>query len=172
MVITKDDAIAQRCAQLKNQGVADYRQYWHDVIAYNYRMTNIAAAIGLAQLEQAEKILQLKRQIAAWYSEALQGLALKVHAPVGDVYHSYWMCSILLDDPAQRDPLRKHLEQAGIETRPLFYPVHTMPMYLTQAEDFPIANSLGSRGMNLPSWPELTQQQVGTIAQKIREFLS
>ena len=70
--------------------------YWHDAIGYNYRMTNIAAAIGLAQLERADDIIQKKIELAGWYDEALADLPVTRHAPVGDVRHTFWMYSILI----------------------------------------------------------------------------
>ncbi len=172
MVVTSNEELYRRCAQLKNQGVSSHLMYWHDTIAYNYRMTNLCAAIGLAQLEQVSDILEKKRQIAQWYATDLNNLPLRTHIEVGKVKHSYWMCSILLNDAQHRDSLRTYLSQAGVETRPLFYPVHTMPMYSTPAEKYPVAESLGSRGINLPSWPGLTRAQVKTVTDKIREYFA
>jgi perosamine synthetase len=88
MVVVKDESVARRAFHLKNQGVSQSREYWHDILAYNYRMTNICAAIGLAQLERAPEILAQKRQIAQWYSEGLEGLPLKVHREQADTTHS------------------------------------------------------------------------------------
>lgn len=170
MVVTQHKNLYDRLIHLKGQGVANYRQYWHDVIGFNYRMTNICAAIGLAQLEQADDFIKAKRQLANWYKEYLAGLPIKFHDEIGEVYHSYWMCSILVKDEEMRNPLRKHLEKAGIETRPLFYPVHTMPMYNHRYQMFPVAEKLGSRGINLPSWPGVTKEQVDFICITIKEF--
>jgi perosamine synthetase len=133
-------------------------------------MTNICAAIGLAQLEQATDILAKKRQVADWYRDGLQSLPLICHSEMPQTVHSYWMCSIAVDDPAHRNPLRQHLKQEGIETRPLFFPSHTMPHCLTN-ESFPVAESLASRGINLPSFPELTNSQIKYICNEIKNFL-
>jgi perosamine synthetase len=172
MVVMKDKDLYTRAANLKNQGVSRTKQYWHDLIAYNYRMTNICAAIGLAQLEQIDEILKRKRQIAEWYQENLQGLPLVTHEPVGDITHSYWMCSILVDEAKQRDLLRAKLDSSGIETRPFFYSTHQLPMYFKEPGSFPVAESLSARGINLPSWPGLEQEQVKFISQQIREFFA
>ncbi|WP_439112236.1 DegT/DnrJ/EryC1/StrS family aminotransferase [Hydrogenophaga sp.] len=169
MVVAKNKSVMDRAYLLKNQGVSPSREYWHDVVAYNYRMTNICAAIGLAQLEQASDILAKKRQVAHWYREGLKGLPLSCHSEMPDTAHSFWMCSIAVNNSAQRNPLREHLKQAGIETRPLFYPSHTMPHCATQ-ETFPVAESLASRGINLPSYPALTEEQVKSICAVIRKF--
>lgn len=170
MVVTNDETLFDRTVHFKGQGLAKHREYWHDVIGYNYRMTNICAAIGLAQLEQADDFIAKKRQILEWYKECLQGLPITIHGEIGDVRHSYWMISILVDKPEHRDPLRKALSSAGVETRPLFYPVHTMPMYASKFQRHPVAESLGWRGINLPSWPELNKGQVEFISRVISTF--
>ncbi|HEY5503643.1 MAG TPA: DegT/DnrJ/EryC1/StrS family aminotransferase, partial [Sedimentisphaerales bacterium] len=149
---------------------ANHREYWHDVIGYNYRMSNICAAIGLAQLEQADEFISRKRQIAEWYKAALQGQPVTVHGEFGAVRHSYWMVSILVEKAQQRDPLREVLTAAGIETRPLFYPIHTMPMYAQKFQRHPVAENLGWRGINLPSWPYLSKEQVERICLEICSF--
>jgi len=88
-----------------------------------------------------------------------------------DTVHSFWMCSIAVNDPAQRNPLREHLKKAGIETRPLFFPSHTMPHCATQ-ETFPVAESLASRGINLPSYPALSEIQVASICAAIKTYFA
>ncbi len=170
IVTTNDETLFDRAVHFKGQGLAKHREYWHDVIGFNYRMTNICAAIGIAQLEQAEKFLEKKRKIADLYYDELKNLPVTVHRAIGNVRHSYWMCSILVDNPSQRDPLRAALENAGVETRPLFYPIHTMPMYSQKFQRHPVAESLGWRGINLPSWPGLTHEQVKLICQVIANF--
>jgi perosamine synthetase len=169
MVVTNDDTLYDRAVHFKGQGLAKHREYWHDVIGYNYRMTNICAAIGLAQLEQADDFLASKRQVAECYRSCLADVPVIFHPEAEDVRHSYWMCSILVNDPAQRDPLRNALSAKGVETRPLFYPVHTMPMYSHKYQKHPVAENLGWRGINLPSWPGLSQDQVLFICEVIKQ---
>lgn len=171
MVVSKYKDVHERACHLKSQGVSKTREYWHDELAFNYRMTNICAAIGLAQLERADEIIALKRQIADWYREALEGLPLQMHAEQPGTRHSYWMCSVLLDDPSQRQALRDHLKSKGIETRPLFAPAHNMPHCKTN-ETFPVAQNLSSRGMNLPSYPTLSREQVQQVVEEIRSYFA
>lgn len=171
IVVTNDETLFDRAVHFKGQGLAKHREYWHDVIGYNYRMTNICAAIGLAQLEQAKGFIEKKRQIATWYKDNLKNLPLTVHGEFGDVRHSYWMVSILVEKAEQRDLLRLALSDAGIETRPLFYPVHTMPMYASKYQRHPVAENLGWRGMNLPSWPGLSKAEVEFICRTISTFI-
>jgi perosamine synthetase len=171
MVVTGDKSLHERVVHLKGQGLAKGRHYWHDVTGYNYRMTNICAAIGLAQLEQAETFLSKKRKIADWYARELNGVPVVFHRETADVRHSYWMCSILVDEPKTRDSLSRSLEEEGIETRPLFSPVHTMPMYAERGEVHPVAERLAPRGINLPSWPGLQRAQVRHICEVVRTAL-
>jgi perosamine synthetase len=166
MVVTNSPLLHSRSVQYKGQGVSKEKPYWHDVIGYNYRMTNICAAIGLAQLERADVIIAQKRSLADQYQGLLEGLPITFHQEVGDVQHAYWMCSILVED--SRDLLMHHLASQGIETRPLFYPIHSMPMYQRPGGYFPVADNLGARGISLPSWPDLQPEQVEWICEEIR----
>ncbi len=173
MVISHSKELIERAFHIKNQGVTT-RTYWHDILATNYRMTNITAAIGLAQLERIEEILLRKSEIAGIYREAFRDSPFEFHRESENTVHSYWMCSILTEKQQQRDPLRAFLSENGIETRPLFYPAHTMPFYYEANKngDFRIANDLSSRGINLPSYPALTNEDVDTIARKVLAFVS
>jgi perosamine synthetase len=170
MVVTNDETLHSRAVHFKGQGLAEHRQYWHDVIGYNYRMTNICAALGLAQLEQAELFLRRKREIAELYREELKGVAVSMQGEAEHAIHSYWMCTILVHDAARRGPLRDHLAARGIETRPTFYPVHTMPMYAERFQRHPVAEDIGWRGINLPSWPGLSDEEVRYVCAAIKEF--
>jgi len=169
MVVAKTKDLIDKAFHLKNQGVSQMREYWHDIVAYNYRMTNICAAIGLAQIEQADVIIEKKRQIALWYQNKLKGLPLKTHDESPNTRHSYWMCSVLLDSPEHRQPLRDLLKANEIETRPLFYPAHTLPPYLKNLS-FPIAEKLSARGINLPSYPDLTKEDVTKVCDVIASY--
>jgi perosamine synthetase len=170
MVVTNDETLHDRVVHFKGQGLAMHRQYWHDVIGYNYRMTNICAAIGLAQLEEINTIIEKKLLIAKYYKEGIKSLPLSFHEEYGDVRHSYWMCSVVVENPEQRDQLRSHLESFNIETRPVFYPVHTMPMYSQKFERHVNAEKIGWRGLNLPSFPSLTKENQNFIIDTIKDF--
>jgi perosamine synthetase len=168
MVVLRDPEVRRLALKLRGQGLADTREYWHDIIGFNYRMTNICAAIGLAQLERADRFLARKRAIALRLANLLTGLPLTPHREVPGTTHSYWMISVAVENAADRDPLRTTLRRAGIETRPLFHPVHTMPMYAAGQTGLARAIDLGARGVNLPSWPGMTDADVVAIAETIR----
>jgi perosamine synthetase len=174
MVASADKQLIDKVAHLKNQGVSQSIQYWHDVVGYNYRMTNICAAIGLAQLEKIQTILDLKEQVANNYRSALHGSSLLLQPQRPGSYHSYWMCSVLIPKGLNRNDLALFLADNGIETRPVFVPVHTMPMYVQHAkgQDFPVAEEISARGITLPSYPSLTPSDITFIADKVLEFVN
>lgn len=172
MVVTNDDGLHEHCLRLRGQGLAVGQVYWHDIVGYNFRMTNVCAAIGLAQLERISEILQSKKELATWYDQELADLPVELHSPVSEaIGHSHWMYSALFPE-GKRARVSAHLEERGIETRPTFAPVHLMPMYHEPGGSYPVAEALGSRGLNLPSWPGLKRAQVRYIAQVIKDALS
>jgi perosamine synthetase len=170
MVVCNNQTLLERAVHLKGQGLASHRQYWHDVIGYNYRMTNICAAIGIAQLERADEFLARKAQIAARYRANLADLGITFQEEVPGTRHSHWMIAFLFSHAAGRDPLRNWLESRGIETRPVFYPIHTMPMYAQRFQAHPVSEDTARRGINVPSWPGLSDHDVDYICETVRGF--
>ena len=96
--MTNSDYLHERIFKIKGQGLAKYREYWHDTLGFNFRMTNIQAAIGLAQFEQVDKFIDKKRQVANWYKRYLKGLPVEFHDETENVKHTYWMNSILVEN--------------------------------------------------------------------------
>lgn len=172
MIVTNDKTLFERAVHIKGQGLAAHREYWHDTIGYNYRMTNIAAAIGLAQFEQIEKFVNRKIELAEYYEKSLRNLPVHIHPSIGDVKHTYWMVSVMCEDVEDRDRLRGYLKERGIETRPTFYPIHTMPMYSNKYQRLPVAEKLGWSGINLPSYPALKDDELKYVCDNIREYFS
>jgi perosamine synthetase len=171
MVVTGNPTLAERVAHLKGQGLAKFREYWHDIVGYNYRMTNLCAAIGCAQMQRLEGTLERKREIAELYRREL-GDVMEFQGEVEGMEHSHWMVCGLLPSGLLRDPMREALGERGIETRPVFYPLHSMPMYSAGYRRMPHSDALSSRGINLPSYPELTDQEVCWVCENFREVLS
>ncbi len=165
IIVTDNEEWAKRAFFLENQGRTSDNPYWHPEVAYNYRMTNIQAAIGLAQLERIEEMLNIRRRNAAHYNRRLgkvPGLTLPPEAEWAQ--NVYWMYSVLVDNEfgINRDTLRAKLREKNIDSRPFFYPVHTLPMYNT-GQLLPVAQDLGRRGLNLPSGATLTPNQIDYI---------
>ena len=172
MVTTDDDALAARLRLFRGQGVDPQRRYWFPVIGYNYRMTNIAAAIGLAQLERIDIHLERRKAIAEAYNKALGPLSEWISLPRSEPWaeHCYWMYTITLRESVTktRDEVMRHLDEDGIETRPIFYPMHVLPPYRDSAAgSFPRAEFSSSRGINLPTHGNLTEQDIRYVAQAV-----
>lgn len=171
MVVTNNETLHRRAVHLKGQGLAEHRQYWHDVVGYNYRMTNIACAIGLAQLERSDELISKKRRISEYYQNAFKDTHIKTHNEQPNTIHSYWMNSVILEcNQEQRDKFREYLSGKGIDTRPLFYPVHTMPMYSHRYQSHKVAEDISRRGFNIPSYPDLTEEELKYICNTILNY--
>jgi perosamine synthetase len=164
MVVTADPVLAENLRRLRGQGLVPGSEYQHDRIGYNYRMTNICAAIGLAQVERIDAILERKRAVDAAYRRALAGSGLAFQSFDEATTPGHWMVSVLAPDADRCRRLRTALTAAGVETRPLFPPVHRMPMYAAPGAHFPVADDLAARGFNLPSWHELDRDDIDYIA--------
>ncbi len=169
MIVTNNSVWADKAASLRDHGMARDRRYWHPVIGYNYRLTNLQAALGVAQLERLDEFIALKRRNAALYNAGLrgvQGVTLPSEAPWAQSV--YWMYSIVLapDFPLGRDELMAWLKQRQIDSRPFFYPIHTMPPY-ANGESLPVAEDLADRGLNLPSAVTLSAEDIGRVCSAI-----
>jgi perosamine synthetase len=164
MVVSRDAKVHALICKLRGQGLAGDKEYWHDVVGYNYRMTNICAAIGVAQMERADELIARKRALADSMRNAMADLPLLFHLEQPGTTHSFWMITALAKSEAERDGLRRALRLEGIETRPVFHPAHTLPMYAAGQTGLDISVDLAARGLNLPSWPGLSANQVAEIA--------
>jgi perosamine synthetase len=168
MVTTNDDALAERLRLFRGQGVDPKRRYWFPVVGYNYRMTNIAAAIGLAQLERIDVYLRARKAVAEGYQQRLGHLSDRIALPISENWaeHTYWMYTIRLQDSVakERDQVIRDFEAHGIETRPVFYPMHILPPYHEDGRPFPRAELCGARGINLPTHAQLTDYDMDRVA--------
>lgn len=173
MVVTNNDEYAAKIRVLRDHGMDKNKRYWHPVLGYNYRLTNVQAALGVAQVEKIEQILAKKRANAKLYSEKLLNVA-GVTLP-GEMFYAknvYWLYSILINESEfglTRDMLMKKLQERGIETRQLFYPVHSQPIYAT-GESFPVAENISRCGLSLPSSVKLTEKSICEIAETIKNL--
>jgi len=166
MCVTNDAALANRMRVLRGHGMDPHRKYWHPLVGYNYRLTNLQAALGVAQLPRMNQWIEKRRWIFSRYRELL--------APLGDAVYflpersgtksACWMSLVLLRDPAGRDALLEHLSSEGIESRPLFWPVHHLPPYRGAATaPLPATEDVSRRGILLPSHPKLTEADLEVI---------
>ncbi|MEO0225045.1 MAG: DegT/DnrJ/EryC1/StrS family aminotransferase [candidate division WOR-3 bacterium] len=173
MITTNDANLYERMRHLRDHAMSKEKRYWHTEVGFNYRMTNIQAALGLAQLERVDEIIAKKRLIFKWYKEGLkdiEGIKLNYEAPWAK--NVYWMVCLEVEGytEKQRDELMKRLKEKNIDTRPYFYPLSDMPMF--EKADTPIAHKVYQRGLNLPSYFDITREDVQYICEVIRGFLS
>jgi perosamine synthetase len=174
MLVTDDPALAERAAFLRDHAMDPRRRYYHPEVGFNYRMTNIQAAIGCAQLEQAEAILDRRKVLAATYEAELAGLPGLVRPPAAPwAENVYWMYSVLVEPGfgRDRDAVREGLRARGVDSRPFFVPLHEQPPY-REAAAFPVATALARTGLNLPSGTGLTSAEIATVGAALRELAS
>lgn len=175
MVLTNNEILAAKMRQLKGQGMDPKRRYWFPIIGYNYRMTNVQAALGLAQLENIEWHLSQRERVYLTYRKYLSSREdIIFQGELNDTKSSYWMISVIIDKPGlNRDLLMKKMLEHGIETRPFFYPMHILPPYkrTSRNQTFPVADSIYGRGINLPSYGTLTEEDIQYIANTLCKIL-
>jgi len=157
MVVSDNQEIMDKVNILKNHGMNKSRKYWHDIVGYNYRMTNLQAALGLAQLEQIEEKIAAKRKIAQKYSSLLKDSFVTPSEEKG-TRNVYWLYWIQANNP---DLLAENLEKKGIESRRFFYPLSSMPPF--KAHVLKNADNAFRKGLCLPSYPGLSDSEIEEI---------
>ena len=175
MLVTNDEGVFERARVLRDHGMSRERRYWHPVVGYNYRLTNLQAAIGVAQLDRLDEIQENKREIDRLYRAQLGGVPGLVMPPSAAWAEPVcWLFSLLVDSAVAgctRDELLRHLEQKNIGCRPLFHPLHVQPPYRTK-RDYPASRSLSDRGLTLPSAVGLGERDITYICDVIRQFIA
>jgi len=174
MITTNDDELMRLARRLRDHAFSDERHFWHKYLGFNYRMTNLQAAIGLAQTERLDELVEIRRTNAARYTAALSkvpGLTLPVERPWAR--NVYWMYGVLVEDEygISRDELRRRLARRGIETRTFFIPIHLQPIYYRHYEGrrYPVSEELCRRGLYLPSGATLTGTEIDYVCEMVRE---
>lgn len=178
MLVTNDKALADKARILKNHAFTKPRFIHHDV-GFNYRMANIQAAIGVAQLENAEKLVNMRKTNAELYYEELggvEGITLPPKCPYGTSV--YWMYGILVDEKKfgrGKDEIMALLEKSGVDTRSFFYPMHLQPVYMKNPEidcsgKYPVSEQLYNQGFYLPSSGHLTPDQIKRVCDVLKSL--
>lgn len=179
MILTDDDVIAENCRGLRNLCFQPEKRFIHERLGWNLRMTNLQAAIGLAQLERLDDFVLRKRTMGLKYTELFSDL-LSVQLPLECTQYSeniYWVFGLLIKESAgiNAQEMMKKLAARGIGTRPFFYPMHKQPvlmrMGLFKGESYPVAEMLYRQGFYIPSGLALTDSQINYSAQVVREIL-
>jgi perosamine synthetase len=172
MITTNDQTFAERCRSLRDHAMSKAKRYWHEELGYNYRITNLQAALGCAQLERAEELIGGRRQVCAWYAQELGHLdGVTVKRSSAWAMPSCWLMCVEIDglNELRREDLMQRLRKRGVDSRPFFYPMSEMPYF--RAADTPIAHAISARGLNLPTYIGLTFDDVRSISQIMGEEL-
>jgi len=174
MITTDDEKYNLRCRYLRDHAMSKEKRYWHTEVGYNYRITNIQAALGCAQLERVGELMEKRRQLYAWYSQALKNVeGLELNKTSAWATNSYWLICMRYNGwrtELERDQFMIKLKSEGIDSRPFFYPLSEMP-YLNMKADTPVTYSVYGSGINLPTYFDLTEDQVKTICNSIIHIL-
>jgi perosamine synthetase len=179
MILTDDDGLAERCRSLRNLCFQPGRRFVHEELGWNLRMSNLQAALGVAQLERLDEFVARKRRMGRSYTALLADLpGLQLPLPATEYAENiYWVYGIVLDDavPFDAEEAMRRLHQAGVGTRPFFWPMHEQPVFrkmgLFRDERHPVAERLARRGFYLPSGLALTETQIEQVAQAVKECL-
>jgi perosamine synthetase len=179
MIVTDDGRLADRCRSLRNLCFLPHQRFLHEELGWNFRMTNLQAAIGIAQLERLDEHVARKRVMGKKYTELLRDIR-GIQLPLSETQYAeniYWVYGIVLkeDTPMSAREAMSRLAEKGIGTRPFFYPMHLQPVFhkmgLFENESYPVAERLSERGFYIPSGLALTEEQMNIVTEKVKEIL-
>ena len=179
MVVTDNSDLAEYCLSLRNLCFKPGRRFVHDELGFNYRMTNLQAALGVAQLERLDEFVQRKRKIGKFYNEQLSGLTELELPPVNTTYSEniYWVYGIVLSDKVgfEADEMIRRLANLGVGTRPFFWGMHEQPVFrrmgLFSGEQYPVTERIARRGFYLPSGLALGLEQQVYVVKAVKRAL-
>jgi perosamine synthetase len=176
MIVFKNPEVAQKATMLRDHGMNKSKRYWHDEVGYNYRLTNIQAAIGVAQLERLDEFVAAKRNIAHQYNNSLKDCGFfQLPQELNNTHNSYWLYTVIVKEnaPFIRNEIMAFLDQLGIETRPVFYPAHEMPPYVKFGIKENLTNSTKASyaGFSLPSAVSLSNDEIDRVCKALQQFI-
>jgi perosamine synthetase len=172
MLTTNDRAFYDHARRLRDHAMSPVRRYFHEDRGFNYRITNLQAALGVAQLERIDEFLKRRAEIMDWYaSEIVTSDTIRLNRVKNWAKSAYWMICLEVDgfDEARRDAFMQALKTRGIDSRPYFCTMSAMPMY--QQTPLPVAGAKARTGLNLPSYYELTRSDVQRIGADVNAIL-
>jgi len=178
MVLTDDPSLADHLRSLRNMSYRTDRRFWHTELGYNFRMTNLQAAVGLGQVERIEEIVERKRWMGTSYTERLSGIpGLKLPAEQPWARHVYWMYAVELEQDTGLDATQfaQKLQECDVQTRPFFVGMHDQPVLrdrgLFEGEEYPVTDRISQQGLYLPSGMALTESQLNQVCESVCEVL-
>jgi perosamine synthetase len=180
MVVTNDPVLAEKCRSLRNLCFEPQRRFLHKELGWNFRMSNLQAAVGVAQLERLDEFICRKRRMGQRYTAGLCKLS-RLQLPLCQTDYArnvYWVYGIVLDREISFDAeeAMRRLAEKGVGTRPFFWPMHEQPVFqrmgLFKGESYPVAELLARRGLYIPSGVGLTDQQMDRVVDVMTEMFS
>ncbi|GJH13520.1 aminotransferase class I/II-fold pyridoxal phosphate-dependent enzyme [Caballeronia novacaledonica] len=180
MIVCDDDALAARARSLRNLCFKPERRFVHEELGWNYRMSSLQAAVGLAQFERLDAHIERKRELGRRYESLLRGVRGVELAPLARPYaeNVYWVFGVMLDDslPFGADEARSMLAEMNVSARPFFWPMHEQPVFRNQGlfdgERYPVAERMSRRGFYLPSGLALTETQQDHAVAAVRMMMA
>jgi len=177
MIICRDKALMDRMSMLRDHGMTRQRRYWHLEAGFNYRMTNLQAALGLAQMERIEHFLAQRRKLVGRYNQRLAGLpGIRRPRTAPWARNIHWLYSIEVDSSDggfTRDYLTEALRHSGVETRPVFPPLHVQPAYGSALPGlFPVSERFGDQGLSLPTSNAMSVESADLVCDAIHEIVT
>ena len=179
MVVTNDAALAERCRSLRNLCFQPGKRFVHEELGWNYRMTNMQAALGVAQLEQLNDVIDKKRWMGRRYTELLSGVS-SVQLPIESTDYAeniYWIYGLVLDEGKSFDAaqMMRILTEKGIGSRPFFWPMHEQPVFnsmgMFSGDSYPVAERLARRGFYIPSGLAMDEERLNRVADAVTDIL-
>lgn len=176
MLTTNDAFINEKARILNDHGRnakdPENKMFWMRNYGYKYKISNLQAAMGCAQIERIEELISKKRRIFELYQQLLQGVPCTMNPQPAGTLNGYWLPTVVFDESLEidREALFRHHKQLNIDSRPFFFPLSSLPMFESRPQN-KVAYGIYERGINLPSYHDLTEEQQGYVIQTIKEFL-
>ncbi len=178
MIVTDNEELAERCRLLRNLCFQPQKRFVHEELGWNFRFTNLQAAVGLAQLEKLDEHIRRKRRMGKLYTELLSGIPeLQLPLPKTDYAENiYWVYGIILKDqvPFDAEEAMRRLKEKGVGTRPFFWPMHEQPVFmkmeLFKNEKYPVAERMARRGFYIPSGLALKVDEINHVAELLKNI--
>ena len=179
MIVTDNEELAERCRSLRNLCFQPQKRFVHEELGWNFRFTNLQAAVGLAQLEKLDEHIKRKLRMGELYTELLSEIPeLQLPLPITDYAENiYWVYGMVLKDhvPFDAEEAMRRLKKKGIGTRPFFWPMHEQPVFkrmgLFENEKYPVAERIARRGFYIPSGLTMTKEQIDRVCEAVRKVL-
>ena len=169
MCLTQSKELSEKMKVYRDHGMNKNKRYWHDVIGFNYRMTNLQAAIGVGQLERIDEIIAFRQEIEENYKNQLSRISnLDFQLKLPDREKTTWLVCALVTD-GKRDQYMKQLNTIGVDCRPFFYPLSSMDIYQKYSSDCPVSTKISNQGMNFPTSGKVDQETMDLIIKVFKD---